>query len=79
MASPPPSSRSAALDEARVQADVSDVVSVEQPREEALQAQAVAAVGARAVLPLEHTQPPRNFSFTTSVLGFMKKEIFPKI
>lgn len=47
------SSGSAALDEARVEADVSDVVSVEQPGEEALQAQAVAAVGARAVLPLQ--------------------------
>lgn len=45
----------AALDEARVQADVSDVVSVEQPGEEALQAQAVAAVRTGAVLPLKHT------------------------
>lgn len=48
-------SRSAALDESRVEADVSDVVPVEQPGEEALQAQAVAAVGARAVLPLQHS------------------------
>lgn len=43
----------AALDEARVQADVPDVVSVQQPGEEALQAQTVAAVGTRAVLPLQ--------------------------
>lgn len=54
-AAPLLSSRPAALDEARVEADVSDVVSVEQPGEEALQAQAVAAVGAGAVLPLQHT------------------------
>lgn len=44
----------AALDEARVQADVPDVVSVQQPGEEAFQAQAVAAVGTRAVLPLQN-------------------------
>lgn len=56
------SSGSAALDEARVEADVSDVVSVEQPGEEALQAQAVAAVGARAVLPLE-THAAAQFHF----------------
>lgn len=73
------SSRSAALDEARVEADVSDVVSVEQPGEEALQAQSVAAVGARAVLPLEHT-PPHNVTFTSSMLRFIeKKKIFLKI
>lgn len=56
-------SGSAALDEARIEADVSDVVSVEQPGEEALQAQAVAAVGARSVLPLQHTSPAAKSHF----------------
>ena len=46
----------AALDEAGVQAHVSDVVAVQQPCEEALQTQTVPPVGTGAVLPLEtHT------------------------
>lgn len=48
-------SRSAALDESWVQADVSDVMSVQQPGEETLQTQTVTAVRTRAVLPLKHT------------------------
>lgn len=48
--------RSAALDEPWVQADVSYVVSVQQPGEEALQAQAVTSVRAGAELPLKHTR-----------------------
>lgn len=53
-------SGAAALDEARVQADVSDVMSVQQPGEEALQAQSVAAVRTRAILPLKHNHKPVN-------------------
>lgn len=49
-------SGSAALDESWVQADVSDVMSVQQPGEETLQAQTVTAVRTRAVLPLKHTK-----------------------
>ena len=46
----------AARDEAGVQAHVSDVVAVQQPGEEPLQAQAVPPMGTGAVLPLEtHT------------------------
>lgn len=47
-------SGSAALDESGVQADVSDVMSVQQPSEETLQTQAITAVRTRAVLPLKH-------------------------
>lgn len=73
------SSGSAALDEARVEADVSDVVSVEQPGEEALQAQAVAAVGARAVLPLEHTRRRTGSLSRHQYFKALLKEIFLKI
>lgn len=51
-------SGSAALDESRVQADVSDVVSVQQPGEETLQTQTITAVRTRAILPLKRTQKP---------------------
>lgn len=53
-------SGSAALDESRVQADVSDVVSVQQPGEETLQTQTITAVRTRAILPLKHTQRQRS-------------------
>lgn len=46
---------SAALDESWVQADVSDVMSVQQPGEETLQTQTVTAVRTRAVFPLKNT------------------------
>lgn len=45
-------SGSAALDESWVQADVSDVMSVQQPGEETLQTQTVTTVRACAVFPL---------------------------
>ena len=48
-------SGSAALDESGIQADVSDVMSVQHPGEETLQTQTVTAVRTRAVLPLKHT------------------------
>lgn len=48
-------SGSAALDEARVQAHVSDVVSVQQPGEETLQAEAVTSVRTRPELPLKRS------------------------
>ena len=44
---------SASLDEPGVEADVPDVWSVEQPRQKALQAESIAAMGARAILPLQ--------------------------
>lgn len=48
-------SGSAALDESWVQADVSDVMSVQQPGEETLQTQTVTTVRTCAILPLKHT------------------------
>ena len=45
-------SGSAALDESWVQADVSDVMSVQQPGEETLQTQTVTTVRTCAILPL---------------------------
>lgn len=48
-------SGSAALDESWVQADVSDVMSVQQPGEETLQTQTITTMRACAVFPLKHT------------------------
>lgn len=48
-------SRSATLDEPWVQADISDVMSIQQPGEETLQAQTISAVRTGAVLPLNNT------------------------
>lgn len=56
-------SRSAALDESRVEADISDVMSVQQPGEETLQTQTVTTMRACAILPLKHTKTHKEASY----------------